>query len=111
MDVKKGIMEKISEITELPKDFVMNMPRIVMYANKELEVTNYKSIVEYNDNIIRLSTNNKQIIVTGSELKIRMLEEDFINICGNIIKVEYSKKGYRPQIGDNIEQNQQKIEN
>lgn len=93
--MKKSIREQIAEITELPKDFVMNMPRVTMLGNKEIEVTNYKGILEYSDELIRLSLNNKQIAIIGTELLINRLDSDVIFIGGNISKVEFCAKNKR----------------
>lgn len=95
--MKKSIREKLAEITELPKDFVMNMPRITLLGNKEIEITNYKGILEYNTDIIRLCSNKKQIVIIGDELVITGLELNTIFIGGNIFKVEFCKKYQKPQ--------------
>ncbi len=105
--MKKSIREKIAEITELPKDFVMNMPRVILFGNKEIEITNYKGILEYRQEMIRLMTNNGQIVITGDELFIKRLESDSIYIGGNILKVEFCRKDQKFYIKqeEQIEQN------
>ncbi|MBQ3038471.1 MAG: sporulation protein YqfC [Clostridia bacterium] len=94
--MKKTVREKLAEVTELPKDFVMNMPRITLLGNKEIEIDNYKGILEYNTDIIRLSANKKQIVITGDELVITGLELNTIFIGGNIFKIEFCKKYQKP---------------
>ena len=90
--MKKTVREKIADITELPKDFVMNMPRVIMLGNKELVVNNYKGILEYTDTLIRLSGNNKQIAILGEGLMINRLDIDSVSVGGNIDRIEFCPK-------------------
>lgn len=85
----KDFREKVAEFCELPKDFVMNMPRIIMLGTSEVMVENYKGLIEYTDDLVRLRANKRQIVITGSDLIINNLQSDTIFIGGNIIKVEY----------------------
>lgn len=90
--MKKGIRERLSEVTEIPKDFFMNMPRVVLVGNKEIQIDNYKGLIEYSDTVIRVATTNKQIVIKGIELGITRLTKDMIFIGGNILAVEFCTK-------------------
>ena len=90
--MKKGIREKFAEVTDLPKDFVMDMARITLLGNRQIQVENYRGIVEYTDSIIRLDMNNKQIKICGNDLLIENLAEKTVYIGGNIISVEFCSK-------------------
>lgn len=86
--MKKGIKERFAEAAEFPKDYVLDLARITLLGNKELEVENYKGLLEYTDTLIRLSSNNKQIVIRGMGLTINRLEEDTIFIGGKIFGIE-----------------------
>lgn len=90
--MKKGIRERIAEMTEIPKDFMMNMPRVTILGNREIYVDNYKGLLEYSGELIRLLTNNKIISIKGDGLLITRIVEDAIFVGGNIISVEFSSK-------------------
>lgn len=90
--MKKGIGERIAEFTEIPKDYIMNLPRITILGTKEVYVDNYKGLLEYSREIIRLATTNKIIIIKGTELIITRIVEDAVFVGGNIISVEFSTK-------------------
>ena len=66
--MKKGIGERIAEITEIPKDYIMNLPRITILGTREVYVDNYKGLLEYSHELIRLATTNKIIIIKGTGL-------------------------------------------
>lgn len=97
--MKKGIREKIAEMTDIPKDFMMNMPRVTVLGNKEVYVDNYKGLLEYTQEIIRLATTNKVIIIKGDGLMITRIVEEAVFVGGNIFSIEFASKNKR------IEQN------
>ena len=90
--MKKGIGERIAEITEIPKDYIMNLPRITILGTREVYVDNYKGLLEYSHELIRLATTNKIIIIKGTGLIITRIVEDAVFVGGNIISVEFSTK-------------------
>lgn len=90
--MKKGIMERIAEMTEIPKDFVMNMPRTTLIGNKEVYIDNYRGLIEYNDKIIRLSAKKGMITVSGDDLIITRITDRSIFVGGNILSVELMQK-------------------
>lgn len=90
--MKKGIREKIAEITEIPKDFMMNMPRITLLGNRELHIDNYKGLLEYTNELISVASTNKIIVVKGNGLIITRIVEKSVYIGGNILSVEFTNK-------------------
>ena len=90
--LKKGVREKFAEITEIPKDFLMNMPRITLLGNRELHIDNYKGLLEYTNELISVASTNKIIIVKGNGLIITRIVEKSVYIGGNILSVEFTNK-------------------
>ena len=90
--MKKGIRERIAEMTEIPKDFMMNMPRVTILGNREICVDNYKGLLMYSDELVKLLTTNKIISIKGENLLITRILEDMIFVGGNILSVEFSSK-------------------
>lgn len=89
--VKKGIGERIEEMTEIPKDYIMNMPRTTLVGNKEVYVDNYSGLIEYTDEIIRLSVKKGILLIKGTDLTITRITELSIYIGGNILSVEFTQ--------------------
>lgn len=106
--MKKGILERAAEVTDLPKDLVMNMPRIVFLGDREIEVNNYKGLLEYGSEIIRLAAAKKQIVISGDDLHIDRLDVDTIFISGSIFKIEFCRKDKKFYTND--DQTEQKTE-
>lgn len=88
---KHRLKEKVTEILELPKEIVLNMPKLTMLGNGDLIVENYKGIVEYDEGIIRLNTTSGIIKVTGSNIYIKEITLENIMIFGDIQSLEFIK--------------------
>jgi sporulation protein YqfC len=88
---KVKLKEKITEILELPKEIVLNMPKLTMLGNGDLIIENYKGIVEYEDNRIRINTNSGIIKVTGDRMLIKEITSEDIMIYGEINSLEFLK--------------------
>jgi len=88
---KKKLKEKVAEILELPKEVVMDLPKITMFGDRNLLVENYKGIIEYDDNRIRVNTGRGIIKVTGEKLMIKEITLEDLMIDGDIVSLEFLK--------------------
>ncbi len=88
---RKRMREKITELLELPKEIVLNIPRITMIGSSDMIVENYKGIIEYENNRIRLNTGSGPIAIKGSQLEIREITSEDIIISGDIKSLEFYK--------------------
>ena len=88
---KTSLKEKFSEILELPKEIVLNIPKLTIVGNGDMMLENYKSIIEYDNTRIRVNTGIGVIRITGSGLLIREITSEDIIICGEINGLEFIK--------------------
>jgi sporulation protein YqfC len=86
---KKDLREKFVEILELPKEIVLDMPKLTMLGNGDLIIENYKGIVQYEEGIIRVNTTSGIIKVTGTNLYIKEITSENIMLYGNILGLEF----------------------
>lgn len=87
--IKNAIAEKMS----LPKDVILDLPRISICGDKEIFIENHKGIMEYTSKTIRIKTNDGIAHIYGTELRIVILESDRMVINGELSRVEYEKFG------------------
>jgi len=90
-ETKPGIRERLAEILELPKEIVMNIPKMTMIGNKDLIIENYKGIIEYESNRIRINTGAGIIKITGDLMSIKEITSEDILVSGNISSLEFLK--------------------
>lgn len=89
----KSIREIIAEKMSLPKDVMLDLPRVSICGDKEIFVENHKGILEYTSLCIRIKTNDGIAHIFGSDLRIIILESDRMVINGELERVEYEKIG------------------
>ncbi|RKD34733.1 sporulation protein YqfC [Thermohalobacter berrensis] len=83
------VKESLSEMLELPKDIVLDLPKITMIGNLQIYIENHKGIIEYNKQRIRINTNNGLLRIIGKNLSIRTIVTEEIIIAGEIESVEF----------------------
>lgn len=82
----KAVREKIGQILDMPLDMIKGYSRMTVIGNESILIENYKGIMEYEDDIIRLSNN---ICVLGNKLFIEEITDDEILITGDIRSIEF----------------------
>lgn len=86
---KTAISEKVINVLGLPKEGLGAAAAINIIGREEISVEGYKGILEYTENIVRLNTDKFIIKITGADLSIGIVAEEYINIKGLISGVEY----------------------
>lgn len=86
-----NIKERVSEVLELPKEVVMNVPKLTMVGNGNLIIENYKGVIEYDDCRVRINTGTGVIKITGSKLVIKGITSENILVDGEIESLEFIK--------------------
>jgi len=86
---KANIKEKVTEMLELPKEIVLNVPKLTMVGNTNLIIENYKGIIEYDDKRVRVNTGVGIVRITGDRLVIKEITSEDIMIDGEILSLEF----------------------
>lgn len=86
---KASLKEKFSEILDLPKEIVLNIPKLTIVGNGDMMLENYKSIIEYDNSRIRINTGIGVVRITGSRLLIKEITSEDIIISGDIQGLEF----------------------
>lgn len=86
---KVSLKEKMSELLELPKDIVLNVPKLTMVGSADLLIENFKGIIEYDNDRIRINTNSGIIKITGAGLRIKEITSEDLMVNGDISSLEF----------------------
>lgn len=81
--------QNLADLFELPREIVLNLPRLTVIGNLQCYLENHRGVIEYTSEKIRLSVNGGEIIIQGENLVIRYMENDEIAVDGNLRKVHY----------------------
>jgi len=79
----------VSEMLELPKDIMLNMPKISLIGKNQILVENHKGIIEYTSQRIRVNSTIGVIRIIGDEMNLRNLAAEDIMISGEIKTIEF----------------------
>lgn len=87
---KSNFKEKLSDVLEIPKELILNVPRITVLGNKQLIIENYKGIIEYEENKIRIKTSEGTIKLSGVKMTIKEITTDDLMVNGEILTIQFS---------------------
>lgn len=83
---KKKIRQKLQEAMEIPKELLKGYSRVTIIGAEDIWIENYKGIIEYSDDIVRLSND---ICIYGQNLSVEEITAEDILIIGKIKTVEF----------------------
>ena len=79
----------ITGMLDLPKEITMNLPIISMVGNEELFIENYKGVIEYTDEKVRINTSCGILQIEGKKLFLKQITAENISLTGTITTMKY----------------------
>ena len=89
MGKKERIKRGITDALALPKEIVLNLPMVHMVGNEEVHVENYKGVLEYTPEKVRINTTKGVLKIEGRKLLLREITSEDVAVMGSILKIEY----------------------
>jgi sporulation protein YqfC len=86
---KQSYLEELSNRLHMPSDVIAGAPIITATGRNELCLENYKGIIEFNGNLIKVQTKVCRICIEGKHLNILYFTEDEMRITGYIQAIYY----------------------
>ena len=80
----------MADAANLPKDVVLRVPILTLTGHYEVNIENYRGILEYTEQLIRINVRSGQIRITGKSLEINYYTTTDMKITGKVEKIEYS---------------------
>lgn len=87
-----AIRHRIAETTDAPKDVILGLPLIHLTGQYEVCIENYRGILEYTQELIRVKTKSGIIRIDGKRMCIEYFMNDEMKITGKIRKIEFEKR-------------------
>lgn len=82
-------MIQLTEVFEVPKDVILGEAIITLTGKREALIENYKGIVEYTNDYIKILTKNGVIEFKGNHFNITYLTNEEIKVAGSIVEINY----------------------
>ena len=86
---KKVAQDKINNLLEIPQEVSSNIPKVTITGFEQILIENYKTILEYQDFYIRLSTEIGILNINGFGLDLKEMTSDDLLITGKIDSIDF----------------------
>jgi len=86
---KDVIRQAMAEFLDIPKDLVLDLPKVTIVGRTELYIENHRGIIEYNLNRLRVNLSRGFLEIEGIDMEIRALMADEMKVTGEILTVKY----------------------
>ena len=84
-----GLKEKIGAALELPNELVEDVAKVTIVGKNEVSIENYKGIVEYSNERVRVGCTGYQVTVTGEKLELKVATGEVLFITGTVRSMEW----------------------
>lgn len=74
----------IGAVVDLPKDLVLNLPRITLVGDLQLVIENHRGIEDYDGIYVRVALERGSLVIKGENLTLRSIRTDEIVVDGSI---------------------------
>ncbi|NLB88330.1 MAG: sporulation protein YqfC [Syntrophomonadaceae bacterium] len=86
---REAISRAMAEFLEIPKDLVLDLPKVTIIGRNELYLENHKGIIEYGLERLRVNLSRGFLEIEGKNLEINALMPEEMNIVGDIKSIKY----------------------
>ena len=81
-----GFRRNMTEALELPKEILLHLPLISFIGQEEVTIENYKGILEYSEETVRIGTAAGILRLEGQGLCLKQLSAECMVVTGRVEK-------------------------
>ena len=85
------VKEQISDKLQLPRDIVMDLPKIIIIGDSEISVENHKGVISFQTEILKVNSKVGAIVIQGSNLEILFIGGNTITVGGKFKSIQYEE--------------------
>ncbi|MEA1960332.1 MAG: sporulation protein YqfC [Bacillota bacterium] len=86
---KEMIGKAMADFLEIPKDLVLDLPKITMIGQNEFYMENHKGIIEYTSVRMRINLSRGFLEINGENLEINALMPEEMSVSGIIKNIKF----------------------
>jgi sporulation protein YqfC len=90
-DRKRRIQQQFANFLDIPKDIMMDLPKVVMVGDVQVFIENHRGIIVYTSTQVRVNTSIGELEVNGLDLTLRNILPDEIAVEGRVTSVAYRR--------------------
>jgi sporulation protein YqfC len=85
----RSLKTKVTKLFELPKEIILNLPLITVTGNEEINIENYKGVIEYTEERVRINTSCGVLRIEGKRLLLKQMTSELMTVTGAVSRIEY----------------------
>lgn len=86
---REAFNKAVADFLEIPRDLVLDIPKLTLVGRNELYLENHRGIIQYNPRLLRLNLSRGFLEIEGQDLEIRALMPEELHITGEIVSVRF----------------------
>lgn len=86
--MKRKLHKLTASWLDMPQDVVFELPRLTLIGDRQLYIENHRGVINFTDEVLRLSLSKGELEVRGRELIIRTIWTDEVFVEGVITGIE-----------------------
>lgn len=86
---KQKLKNWLTEQMDLPKDVLMDLPRITMIGHIHIYIENHRGVLQFSNEELRLLLTNGQLLIKGECFVIKTILKEELLLEGKIAQVIY----------------------
>ncbi len=84
-----GLRKNMTEALELPKEILLNLPLIYLVGREEVTIENYRGILEYSEEVVRVGTAAGVLWLQGKNLCLKQLSAECMVVTGTVESLKF----------------------
>ena len=88
-DRKKQLQQHVANFLDIPRDLMMDLPKIVLVGDMQIFIENHRGIMVYTSELVRVNTTLGELEVTGVDLTLKNILPDEIMVEGRITSLAF----------------------
>jgi len=97
-DKTRRVQYSLAGMLEMPKDAIMDLPRITVIGNWQINIENHRGLLEYTADKVRVSISNGELEIKGNNFVVRSILVDEITLDGQVYSISFSGEAVRPWV-------------
>ncbi|HHX50388.1 MAG TPA: sporulation protein YqfC [Clostridia bacterium] len=89
LEKTRQVQQDVVDLLEMPKDVMLDLPKITMIGDLQLFLENHRGIIEYQRERIRVKISNGELEIKGQDLVLRNLKTDEMAVEGMITSITF----------------------
>lgn len=88
---RQSFRQRIAGTLEMPKDVVLDLPRVTVLGDLQVTVENYRGVIRYSPDQVVVGMSKGRIHIAGEDLVIGVIHEEEITVTGLLDSITFQR--------------------